>query len=865
MPVCGNAACEAGESVCSCAIDCGVSDCPIAPTIDAGIDLWETPPGGTTFQDFALTPLPPGFFDSCAPPLSSSDPFGATIVFGGQPLPTFPPGILGPTDTIVRRLEPLELPLPGAIDTVPIEIVALSLHSVQPIVVTYNGGTSPETWIVRACLSDQPQQSGTMTVERGLECEGFGGTFNSTLPVQPKLIFVRPSDLCTIEFDGAEAGLPPLEFATPDGHWLPIAPPHLNLIQEPLGGVQVDGNCDGFPDPQPLPPTGDFHPGLRLLRCPGSACDGSQPVKRMTLEQAQLAQHGVLPAEAPAPDVDSDGVPDPGDNCAPPLAPPLFNPEQTDSDDDGIGDACDNCPQQCNVGQQDGDGDLAGDVCDCAPADGGNPAPGPVADAQWSTSSQLNWSPEPGAVVYDVVRGPLSGLPVGPGNEDEICFGGIEGESLEDPATPLSADGGWYDVRAINACGQGPWGESSAGTRLTSTCDETFYLFEFDGDPMQIVTDSGATESSFVGGALLLDGFGHVKELDLRATEVPTLAGPTGLMTIALDASAPQVGGFVGDSLSIQFGLTVNTAIADQNLPIAQDDLRCMGGEFAGAPCSLDNDCFDGACELPGGYCACDSDTAFGPTVSCSGQFNAARTGSTLTGTFEFLCQGAELVNSGVESGEITTTTDENQRNLQDCPEEKRCKLKKVCIQPIVIAQDDGSAPSSCPSMSDVKSLWKDCCIEVEVKATKTIKKSAYRTLDESKNDTPTAELEEIFKEMTDDDGTGGCIEIYCAKSFAQDGKTSKDISGGGACYHAGTAKCKVIVVEGGASTLPAHEVGHCFGLSHSDDGGTIMEPTGKHDTAGNQKTRLAPCKKAHGGNVGSETAENCCKDPDLE
>jgi len=45
-------------------------------------------------------------------------------------------------------------------------------------------------------------------------------------------------------------------------------------------------------------------------------------------------------------DPDSDGVPDPEDNC-----PAVANPGQEDSDSDGFGDACDNCPTVVNVDQ----------------------------------------------------------------------------------------------------------------------------------------------------------------------------------------------------------------------------------------------------------------------------------------------------------------------------------------------------------------------------------------------------------------------------------------------------------------------------------------------------------------------------------
>ncbi|MGQ9851458.1 MAG: thrombospondin type 3 repeat-containing protein [Aggregatilineaceae bacterium] len=71
-------------------------------------------------------------------------------------------------------------------------------------------------------------------------------------------------------------------------------------------------------------------------------------------------------------DSDGDGVPDDVDNC-----PAVYNPEQTDSDSDGFGDACDgdddedgvldaedNCPLVANPGQEDADGDGVGDACE---------------------------------------------------------------------------------------------------------------------------------------------------------------------------------------------------------------------------------------------------------------------------------------------------------------------------------------------------------------------------------------------------------------------------------------------------------------------------------------------------------------------
>ena len=71
-------------------------------------------------------------------------------------------------------------------------------------------------------------------------------------------------------------------------------------------------------------------------------------------------------------DTDGDGVPDSSDNC-----PGVSNTDQTDTDGDAVGDACDadddgdgvadasdNCPLTANANQANNDGDAQGDVCD---------------------------------------------------------------------------------------------------------------------------------------------------------------------------------------------------------------------------------------------------------------------------------------------------------------------------------------------------------------------------------------------------------------------------------------------------------------------------------------------------------------------
>lgn len=172
--------------------------------LQAGNDVFHSPP----WQSMLMLDLPAGFF---AP---GSDPFVGAVQLQGMPFappssqPFQPQGPFphvsetaqhllvdarqasAQGDTVVRRLQDVSLFDPGtpaATQAIPIEIVTLDLVSVQPIIVTFNGGQNPQPWSVQMQVQPStPQTPGAMTITR---THDQGGVFTSELPVTSHLTF----------------------------------------------------------------------------------------------------------------------------------------------------------------------------------------------------------------------------------------------------------------------------------------------------------------------------------------------------------------------------------------------------------------------------------------------------------------------------------------------------------------------------------------------------------------------------------------------------------------------------------------------------------------------------------------------------
>ena len=105
---------------------------------------------------------------------------------------------------------------------------------------------------------------------------------------------------------------------------------------------------------------------------------------------------------------------------------------------------------------------------DAAP--GPNP-PGELVNSRFTDKVTFQWDSVPNSPSYDILRGEVSALPVGPGFGDEFCFDNVGGSSLSDGTTPLSGQGFWYLVRAETLCGVGTYGTQKDLTpRISTTC-----------------------------------------------------------------------------------------------------------------------------------------------------------------------------------------------------------------------------------------------------------------------------------------------------------------------------------------------------------------------------------------------------------
>ncbi|MFN7965043.1 MAG: hypothetical protein U0V87_05075 [Acidobacteriota bacterium] len=85
----------------------------------------------------------------------------------------------------------------------------------------------------------------------------------------------------------------------------------------------------------------------------------------------------------------------------------------------------------------------------------------------------ISWGAPPpyAGTTFDVLRGRVAALPVGPGGGDESCIAqNIAATQTTDSTTPALGTSNWYLVRErVAGCGTGTWGKNAAGAERTTT------------------------------------------------------------------------------------------------------------------------------------------------------------------------------------------------------------------------------------------------------------------------------------------------------------------------------------------------------------------------------------------------------------
>jgi hypothetical protein len=231
-------------------------------TIRAGTDAFTI--GIIILDDFVNNPIVSDFFGP------GSDPFDDIIIMSGNGIEFIQPigtliDQLADIDTIIERKKDAHLNEPSGSEVIPIEIVSLSLKSVQPIIVTYPSKT--EMWNVECNLSENAiQPIGTINITAS-DCScNEGGTFIPNLSGFTKLNckFINITNNSSLNLDNINIELLPNNIIQDYYTQSPNGNNTITLINEEYiidqyNTGNINKTINNF--------CGDFYPGVRLDKC----------------------------------------------------------------------------------------------------------------------------------------------------------------------------------------------------------------------------------------------------------------------------------------------------------------------------------------------------------------------------------------------------------------------------------------------------------------------------------------------------------------------------------------------------------------------------------------------------------------------
>ena len=190
------------------------------------------------------------------------------------------------------------------------------------------------------------------------------------------------------------------------------------------------------------------------------------------------------------------------------------------------------------------------------------------------------------------------------------------------------------------------------------------------------------------------------------------------------------------------------------------------------------------------------------------------------------------------------------------CDAAKQSDRASACIQPVVVADDDGKNPTSATSIATAQSIWAKCCIDLTQTGGKVINKSSLKTINK-----PSLAVSPDQTSLYNAAGSSTCIQAIFIQQFTDGVTTGKDLFGGAATSFGGSANPKIAIVEGADGAVLAHEIGHAMGHREHDANPTVMKPTGHFNVPNAAAVSADVCTKAKTGAAVTKAggAKDCC------